>query len=60
MARIRHGSVEERHVVETVEILCVPAHTRDETLGVLDLMKQIPQLGGRFRPRNLKELSCWF
>ena len=44
----------------SVEILYMPVHTRDETLGVFDLMKQIPRLGGRFRLKNLDELGCWF
>ena len=60
MARIRYGLVGERCVVKMVEILCVPAHTRAGTLGVLDSMKQIPQLGGRFRLRILNEVGCWF
>ena len=60
IARIRYWPVGERRVVKTVEILCVPAHTRAGTLGGLDSMKQIPRLGGRFRLRNLNELGHWF
>lgn len=60
MARVRYGSVGERRVAKTVEILCVTAHMRVETLRVLDLNRAGPRLGRRSRLRNLNKLGYWF
>ena len=56
MARVRYGLMGKRRVAKTVELLCVIAHTRVETLGVLELMKQRPRLWERSRLKNLENL----
>ncbi|KAF5933592.1 hypothetical protein HYC85_029763 [Camellia sinensis] len=60
MAYVRYGLIGKRRVAKTVELLCVTVHTRVETLGVHDLMKQRPRLGQRSRSRDLKKLGSWF